>query len=250
MALIKTADEIAQLRAGGELLARGVEALLAAVRPGITTNELDAVFCASVKKSGGEPSFLNYRGYPRAVCLSVNDQVVHAIPGDRILENGDLLSVDCGLKYKGLYTDMARTVPVGEVSPEAMALLETTKESLRVALKEMVPGKTTGDIGAAIQQFAEAKGYSVVRALVGHGVGHAVHEEPSIPNFGKRGSGAPLKAGMVIAVEPMVNIGGSEVIIEDDGWTVRTADGTLSAHFEDTIVITDAQPEIVTTHAS
>ncbi len=246
MALTKTAEEIAIMREGGRILAHALEQVMKAVAPGITTLELDRVFEKEVRAAGAVPSFLGYRGYPNALCTSVNDEVVHGIPGNRTLKEGDIIGVDGGVQYKELFTDMARTIPVGEISEQAAHLIQITKEAFDAAVQVMKPGNTIGDIGATIQQHAEDAGYSVVRELVGHNVGHAVHEEPSIPNFGTTGSGVVLEQGMTLAIEPMVNIGDSKVTFDEDGWTVRVADGTLSAHFEDTIAITETGAEIIT----
>lgn len=246
MERLKSPEEIKTLAEGGRLLAQGVERVLEAARPGVTTDELDAIFQEYAKSVDATPSFLNYKGFPKAICACVNDEVVHAIPGDRALEEGNVFTVDCGLIYHGLYTDMARTVAIGEITDEARNLMETTREALALATKAIRVGNRIGDIGAAVQGLAESRGYSVVRALVGHGVGYAVHEDPAVPNFGEPGSGSELRPGLVIAIEPMINIGGPDVVVDDDGWTVRTADGTLSAHFEDTIAVTEDGPQILT----
>ncbi|MBI2411462.1 MAG: type I methionyl aminopeptidase [Candidatus Kerfeldbacteria bacterium] len=246
MALIKTPKQIQALREGGKILANAMAVLIDAVRPGMTTNDLDALFVKTIQQHGAESSFLGYRGYPKSICTSINDEVVHAIPGKRVIAEGDILSLDCGVRFKGFCTDMARTIPVGIITAEAQKLIRITEESLRLGVQELVPDNTIGDIGAAIQTYVEAENFSVVRVLVGHGVGEDVHEEPQVPNYGQPHTGPRLAAGMVLAIEPMVNIGSARVVFEDDGWTVRTFDGTLSAHFEDTIVITERGPEILT----
>lgn len=246
MSLIKKADEIQRMREGGRILAQALKRVEVAVELGVTTEELDNIFMKYIKKEGAEPSFLGYRGYPKALCTSVNDEVVHGIPGDRTLQTGDIIGIDGGVKYNGMYTDMARTIPVDAISSDAQQLIAVTKKAYERAVEVMLVGNTIGDIGATVQEVAEAAGYQVVRALVGHGVGHAVHEEPSIPNFGKRGTGLQLEAGMTLAIEPMVNIGTFNVVVDNDGWTVRVSDGTLSAHFEDTILVTEQGPEILT----
>lgn len=247
MGVIKTPKEVQALREGGVILAEAVEETLAAVRPGITTDELNRVFVAALTRHGGaEPSFLGYKGYTKSICTSVNNEVVHGIPGSRVLQEGDIIGVDCGVRYKGFCTDMARTVGVGAISEKAQQLIDVTRQSLEHALAVMKPGNTIGDIGAAVQHTVEKAGYSVVRALVGHGVGESVHEEPQVPNYGRAGSGLQLEAGMVLAVEPMVNEGHYDVVFENDGWTVSTNDGTLSAHFEDTIAIGAEGPEVLT----
>lgn len=245
--MIKEPGEIQTMRESGQILALGMEKTLLAVEPGITTDELDKIFVTTIKSLGAEPSFLGYRGYPKSICTSVNDEVVHGIPSKRVVHEGDIIGVDCGVRWNGYCSDMARTVPVGEISQEHKLLLEVTQKSLMLAIKEAIPGNTIGDIGATVQEYVEDHGYAVVRALVGHGVGKNVHEDPSVPNFGKRGTGVKLQAGMVLAIEPMVNMGSAEVEFdEDDGWTVRTADGSWAAHCEDTIAITDDGPEILT----
>lgn len=234
------------MREGGRLLAEAVRIVIDAVRPGVTTAALDDIFVSVIGAMKAESSFLGYHGYPKTICTSVNDQVVHAIPGDRTLQEGDIIGIDCGIRYKGFCTDMARTVPVGAISSDAQQLIDATRESLARAIALVREGACIGDIGATVQEHVEALGYSVVRDLVGHGVGESVHEPPPIPNYGTRGRGERLRAGMVIAIEPMVNIGSPTVVFSDDGWTVRTEDGTLSAHFEDTIAVTQEGFEILT----
>ncbi|MFC1598279.1 type I methionyl aminopeptidase [Patescibacteria group bacterium] len=246
MSLIKTAEEIALMREGGKLLAQAIAVVVEQVRPGVSTDELDQVFTETLRGLGAEPSFLGYKDYPKSLCTSLGDEVVHGIPGERVLRDGDIIGVDGGARYKGFCTDMARTIAVGEPSEEVAQLLKVTEEALDIGIGQMVPGNTLGDIGAAIQEHAETNGYSVVRALVGHGIGEGVHEEPAVPNFGKPGQDDKLEPGMVLCLEPMINIGKHDVVMEDDGWTVRTKDGTLSAHFEDTIVVTEGKPEILT----
>lgn len=247
MSVIKTPEEISFLRESSAILAKGVEVTLAAVKPGVTTDDLNTLFDTTIRSLGAEPSFLGYHGYPKSICTSINEEVVHAIPGSRILREGDIIGVDCGVRFSGYCSDMARTVAVGKISPQAQQLIEVTKNSLELAKKVLFPGNTIGDIGASVQEYVEAHGYSVVRVLVGHGVGKHVHEEPSIPNFGKRGTGIRLEAGMVLAIEPMVNIGKPQVDFDEiDGWTVRTKDHSLSAHFEDTILITPSGPDVLT----
>lgn len=247
MALIKTEAEIQIMKEGGAILAAGMKALLPRVEPGITTEELDQLFVKTIRAHGAESSFLGYRGYPKAICTSVNDEVVHAIPGKRILKEGDIIGLDCGVRYKGYCTDMARTVGVGTIDSEAQRLIDVTRTALERAIDVMRPENRIGDIGHAVQSWVEKHGYTVVRVLVGHGVGTDVHEQPAVPNYGKQGTGMRLAPGMMLAVEPMVNKGTADVLFdEDDGWTVRTADGALTAHFEDTILITDARPLVLT----
>lgn len=254
MSVIKTHQEIQRMREGGAILADALYALIDMARPGITTNELDAFFAECIAMRGAEASFFGYHGYPKSICTSVNDEVVHAIPNDRALEEGDIIGLDCGVRYNGFCTDMARTIGIGTILPEAQKLIEVTTESLRRAIPMLRVGNHIGDIGYAIQSYVEPFGYSIVRVLVGHGVGESVHEDPQVPNYGKKGSGLRLQEGMVLAVEPMVNVGAADVEFdEDDGWTVRTADGSLSAHIEDTIAITANGPLVLTapshTHA-
>lgn len=246
MSLIKTEKELEALRASGRILAHGVEETLKAVRPGISTEELDALFEETIRGLGAEPSFLGYQGYPKSICTSINDEVVHGIPGKRILKEGDIIGVDCGVRYNGMCTDMARTVAVGSINSATQQLITVTEEALRIGIQQARPGNTTGDIGSAIEGFIQPYGYGIVRVLVGHGVGESVHEDPQVPNYGSAGSGTRLEVGMAIAIEPMVNIGGDEVVMDDDEWTVRTDDSSLSAHFEDTLLITAQGPEVVT----
>ncbi|MFH1207398.1 MAG: type I methionyl aminopeptidase [Patescibacteria group bacterium] len=240
MIRIKNAEDIAKLAEGGKRLARVLHHVASEVRPGVSTAELDESAERLIVKLGGQPSFKGFNDYPAATCISINEGVVHGIPSSkRIIKSGDVVGVDIGMKYQGLFTDMAATVPAGKISAEAKKLIEVTKKSLDKAIALVKPGVPIGDIGHAVQQYAESFGFSVVKSLVGHGVGYAVHEEPRIPNFGKRGQGIRLSAGMVIALEPMVNIGGDEVVTLSDGWTIVTSDGSCSAHFEHTIAVTD-----------
>lgn len=246
MALIKSPERIRAGRESGAILAAALDVLIAAARPGVTTNALDALFVSTIEARGAQSAFLGYKGYPKSICTSINDQVVHAIPGPTALKEGDIIGLDCGVIYKGFYTDMARTIGIGHITPEAQQLIEVTARALDQGIEQMIPGNHIGDISYAVQQTIAPYGYGIVRVLVGHGVGDAVHEEPNVPNYGQAGRGMELKAGMVLAVEPMVNIGGKDVVFGDDGWTVSTADGTLSAHFEDTIAIGEHGPEILT----
>ncbi|MFH1170543.1 MAG: type I methionyl aminopeptidase [Candidatus Vogelbacteria bacterium] len=250
---IKSSAEIEILRAGGRELAKVLAALTSAVRPGITTRSLDTLARELIHQAGGEPSFLNYRPvgaptpYPAALCVSVNDEVVHGIPGERVLEVGDLVGLDLGLKYHGLYTDMAVTVAVGEVSAEAQALLDVTRQALSAGIVVAKAGATTGDIGFAVATaISDRHKYGIVTEFGGHGVGHRVHESPEIPNVSLPGSGERLVPGLVIAIEPMIIIGSGKVITADDGWTVKTKQGGLSAHFEHTVLVTNNGGEILT----
>lgn len=249
---IKNQLEIKAMRAGGRVLANALQQVAAAVRPGITTDELNTLAERLVREQGATPSFLGYghemgTPFPATLCTSVNNAVVHGIPSKKaVLQAGQIIGLDLGCWYEGFCTDMAVTVSVGQASPAARKLIKVTEAALNEGLRYVRAGGRVGDIGHAVQSFVEAHGFSVVRQLTGHGVGRAVHEEPSVPNFGKPGTGARLDAGMTIAVEPMVNAGSAEVDTLDDGWTVVTADGGLSAHFEHTVLITDKGYEILT----
>lgn len=246
MITIKKPEEIKKLAQGGKLLASILKKASKACKVGANLLEIEAKIDQWIEESGAKPSFKNYQGFPSSVCISVNEEVVHGIPRSYKIKEGDLVSLDCGLIYKGLYTDMAVTIPVGMVSLEAEKLVKVTKKALDIGIKQAKPGNTVGDIGAAIQKYVEKQGLSVVRQLVGHGVGYKVHEEPRVPNFGKAGTGPELKEGMVLALEPMVNLGEAEVIFGDDGWRVTTVDNKLSAHFEKTIAITKRGSKIIT----
>ncbi len=246
MIVLKSPVEIEMMREAGRVTAVALRLVGEAVRPGVTTGELDAIAEEYIRSQNAKPAFLGYHGFPATLCTSVNEQVVHGIPGKRVLNEGDILSVDCGAVVDGFFGDSAMTFPVGAVSAEARALMDATQSSLESGIAKMRPNMRLYDIGAAVQQVAEAAGFSVVREYVGHGIGRAMHEDPQVPNFGQAGRGAQLKPGMVFAVEPMVNAGGFEVRSLDDGWTVVTADGSLSAHFEHTIAITEDGPVILT----
>ena len=251
--IIKTKEEIETIREGGKRLAGVLEKVKAMVKPGISTWELDQYAEKLIKDAGDYPAFLNYKpegartAYPASLCVSVNDEVVHGIPNkNKILKEGDVVSLDLGLRHKGLYTDMATTVGVGEISNSSKKLLETTEKALMIGIEAARVGNRIGDIGHVIESFVRPHHYGIVEILAGHGVGKAIHEDPYIPNFGKAGTGAKLEKGMIIAIEPMVNNGTKNVVLEKDGWTFRTADGKKSAHFEHTILITDGEPEILT----
>lgn len=246
MIVIKTPDEIALLRKAGSIVGRAFEELKKYVRPGITTGELDKIAEDLIRKAGAQPGFKGYNGFPATICASVNNEVVHGIPGLKKLKSGDIISIDMGSLYKGYYGDSAVTFPVGEVTEEVQRLLEVTKKSLYLGIEQAVVGNRIGDISAAVQAYAEENGFGVVRDFVGHGIGKNLHEEPQVPNFGKPGHGPRLQSGMAIAIEPMVNIGTHEVIMLSDGWTVVTSDGNYSAHFEHSLAITDGQPLILT----
>jgi methionyl aminopeptidase len=244
--VIKSPVEIEMMREAGRITAKALRLVGEAVRPGVTTRALDKIAEEYIRSEGAKPAFLGYHGFPATLCTSINEQVVHGIPGKRMLTEGDILSVDCGAVVDGFFGDSAMTFAVGEVNPEARALMDATRDSLDAGIAKMRADMRLYDIGAAVQQVAEAAGFSVVREYVGHGIGRAMHEEPQVPNFGQAGKGVQLKPGMVFAVEPMVNAGGYEVRSLDDGWTVVTADGSLSAHFEHTIAVTEDGPVILT----
>ena len=243
---LKSAREIAGIRAAGRIAARALEAAHRAIRPGLSLKELERTCAESIRSEGGSPTFLGYRGFPAAACVSVNEEVVHGIPTDRRLCEGDLVKIDVGVTRDGFIADMARTFAVGEVDGAKRALAEATEASFWAGCKAACPGNRVSDIGHAVQEFVEARGYSVVRELCGHGVGLELHEEPSIPNFGPSGQGVRLVAGMTLAIEPMVNAGGFAVRTLDNGWTVVAADGKPSAHFENTVLVTENEPEILT----
>jgi methionyl aminopeptidase len=243
---IKSLDELESMRHAGAIVGATLVVLKEAVAPGMTTRELDVVASREIKRLGGKPAFKGYRGFPATICASVNNEIVHGIPGERVIEEGDLVKMDVGAIVDGFIGDAAVTVGAGETSGEARALIEVTRRSLEKGIEAAKDGARVGDIGAAVQSYAEGLGYSVVREYVGHGVGRFLHEEPQIPNYGPAGKGTLLRTGMTIAIEPMVNIGGWQTRLLDDQWTVVTADGTLSAHFEHTIAITDGEAEVLT----
>lgn len=243
----KSAAEVAVMAEAGRRLAEVHAALAKAVAAGVTTAELDAVAAAEIKARGCKPAFVGYRGYPATLCVSVNDEVVHGIPSKtRRLAEGDIVGLDLGLVWKGFCADSAVTHAVGRVSAEASRLMETTRRALETGLAAARPGGRVGDIGESVQSVAEKAGYSVVREFVGHGIGRALHEDPPVPNYGKAGAGLRLMPGMVLAIEPMVNAGGPDVKVLADGWTAVTADGSLSAHFEHTVAVTQDGPRVLT----
>lgn len=243
---IKSAREIESMRAAGKIVAETLEKIKEVVKPGITTKELDLIAEEYIRKNHGIPAFLGYSGYPASICASVNDEVVHGIPSQRVLNDGDIVSIDIGAFYDGYCGDAARTFEVGNVSPKAKRLIKITQESFFKGIVMAVEGKRLQDISHAIQTYVESNGYSVVRALVGHGIGKNMHEEPQVPNYGVPGKGPRLTAGVTLAIEPMVNEGRFHVKTLSDGWTVITSDGSLSAHYENTIAITANEPEILT----
>jgi methionyl aminopeptidase len=245
MVILKSPNEIEKIRQSNVIVVEILEILRQKVEPGTNTLELDQISEELALDRDAKPAFKGYRGYPYSLCASVNQQVVHGIPSKRPLKEGDILSMDFGISYQGYYGDAAITVPVGKVSPVAQRLMATTKEALFSGIEQAAPGKRLSDISHAIQSRAEAVGFSVVRQFVGHGIGKALHEDPQVPNYGKPGMGIRLKPGMVIAIEPMVNAGGYEVKTLDDGWTTVTKDGSLSAHFEHTVAITEEGPVVL-----
>jgi len=245
MIYLKSPQEIEKIRKSSRLVARALKYLKAFIREGITTEELDRLAEEYIKRHGGIPAFKGYRGYPRSLCVSVNEEVVHGIPGKRRLKEGDIVSLDLGVLMDGYYGDAAITVPVGKVSELAKKLIKVTEEALYRGIEMARPGNRLSDISHAIQTHVEKAGFSVVREFVGHGIGKQLHEEPQVPNFGPPNRGPRLEPGMVLAIEPMVNTGTWEVRILPNGWTVVTADGGLSAHFEHTVAITDNGPEIL-----
>jgi methionyl aminopeptidase len=243
---IKSEKEMVAMRSAGAVVGATLTVLEEAVRPGIKTRELDAVAYKEIIRLGGKPAFKGYRGFPATLCTSVNDEIVHGIPGDRVLQEGDLVKMDVGAVVDGFIGDAAITVAVGGVSREAKDLMQVTRRSLENGINAARNGARVGDIGSAVQTFAETRGYSVVREYVGHGVGRFLHEDPQVPNYGTAGKGPLLRVGMTIAIEPMVNIGDWHTRVLEDDWTIVTVDGSLSSHFEHTIAITDGEPEVLT----
>jgi methionyl aminopeptidase len=242
----KTTEEVEAIARSGALLSGCLDMLVEHAAAGTTTAHLDGLAERYIVERGGTPAFKGYHGYPATITSSVNEQVVHAIPGDYALREGDILSIDCGVILDGWVSDAARTVPIGKISAAATRLLETTEASLAAGIAACRPGNHVGDIGHAVQTVVEAAGFAVVRSLVGHGVGRAMHEEPQVPNFGAPGTGPVLLEGMVLAIEPMVNVGHHDVVTGADGWTVTSRDGSLSAHFEHTVAATAAGPRVLT----
>jgi len=247
MIYLKTDEEIELMRVANKLVSATLAEVAKHIQPGVTTQKLDKIAEEFILNHGAIPLFKGYKGFPNALCISINDQVVHGIPGTYQLKNGDIVSVDCGVKKNGYCGDSAYTFEVGEVAPEVKKLLQTTKEALYEGIKNAVEGRRIGDVAHSIQVYCESKGYSVVRELVGHGIGKDMHEEPEVPNYGKKRYGALLKNGMCIAIEPMINLGTKNVRFEKDGWTVRTRDGKPSAHFEHTVAIRPGKADILST---
>ncbi len=244
----KTAEEVDKIKQSADILGRAHGEIAKHVKKGVKTSFLDKVAEEFIRDHGAVPSFKGYNGFPSSLCISVNEVVVHGFPSEYELKDGDIISVDCGVFHQGFHSDSAYTYPVGEVPPSVLALLSATKDSLYLGIEQAVFGNRIGDIGHAIQKFVEAKGYTVVRELVGHGLGRKLHEAPEVPNYGKKGSGPLLKQGMVIAIEPMINLGTRNIVQEKDGWTIRTADRKPSAHYEHTVAIFEDRTEVLTTH--
>jgi methionyl aminopeptidase len=243
----KTREEIELMRESAQLVSKTLGLLAPYIVPGAIPLELDKMAETFIRDHGGEPGFLGMYGFPNSLCMSPNAQVVHGIPGKKAMQNGDILSVDCGVFMNGFYGDHAYTFPVGEVAKETSELLEVTKASLYAGIKEVVEGNRIGDIGAAIQEYTESRGYGVVRELVGHGLGTKMHEDPQVPNYGKHGRGKKIQEGLVIAIEPMINLGTHRIKQLPDGWTILTADGKNSAHFEHDVAVINGKPEILST---
>jgi methionyl aminopeptidase len=247
MIIYKTEEEIELLRKSAILVSKTHAEVAKFIKPGVQTRKLDKIAEEFIKDNGAIPGFLGYEGYPNTLCISVNQTVVHGIPSDYQIKEGDIVSIDCGVILNGFFGDSAYTYPIGEVDQEVLKLLKVTKESLYKGIENAVEGKRLGDICSAVQIHAESNGYSVVREMVGHGVGRNLHEKPEVPNYGKRGSGIKLKRGLVLAIEPMINMGKKEIRMEEDGWTVNTIDGKPSAHYEHTIAVRKGKAEILTT---
>ena len=243
---LKNPGELDMMRRAGRIVAGLLEHVARLVQPGIRTKDLEAASAAYLQSAGAKPAFLGYRGYPATLCVSVNDEVVHGIPGNRKLKDGDLVSLDAGAVVGGWYADAAVTVPAGQASAEARRLMETTAQALRQGIATVISGRRLSDISHTVQQIVETAGFSVVRDFVGHGIGRALHEDPPIPNFGPPNLGPRLRPGMVLAIEPMVTLGGADVRVLEDGWTAVTVDHSLAAHFEHTVAVTEQGPEILT----
>jgi methionyl aminopeptidase len=246
MIVRKSERELEAMARAGEVVAEVLELMGESIRPGVTTGELDRLAEKHIQSRGGTPTFKGFRGFPASICASPNAMVVHGIPGKYVLESGDLLTVDVGVTREGFVADSAYTFAVGEIEPEAQRLLDACQAALEAGIAEARAGNRIGDISAAVQHVTEEAGFSVVRTLVGHGVGRTMHEEPQIPNFGEPGRGPELAPGMTLAIEPMITAGDAEVVLADDGWSISTADGSLSAHFEHTVAVTDDEPRVLT----
>lgn len=244
----KTLNEVLKIKESADILGRVHGELAKYVKEGVKTSFLDKVAEEFIRDHGAVPSFKGYNGFPFSLCISVNEVVVHGFPSVYELKDGDIISIDCGVFHQGFHSDSAYTYPIGDVSPSVIALLKATRDSLYLGIEQAKFGNRIGDIGHAIQKFVESKGYTVVRELVGHGLGRKLHEAPEVPNYGKRGSGPLLKEGMVIAIEPMINLGSRNIVQEKDGWTIRTSDRKPSAHYEHTVAIFEDRTEVLTTH--
>lgn len=248
MIYLKTDEEIELLRISNQIVSKTLAEMAKMIAPGVTTEDLDKRAEEFIRDHGAVPGFLGYGGFPKSICTSVNEHVVHGIPSKKdVLKDGDIVSVDCGAYINGFHGDSAYTFAVGEVKPEVLKLLQTTKESLYLGIEQAVEGKRLGDIGYAIQSYCEAQGYSVVREMIGHGVGRSLHESPEVPNYGRRGYGSMLKSGMTIAIEPMINMGKRHIAFGNDGWTTYTADHSPSAHFEHSVAIRKGKADILST---
>jgi methionyl aminopeptidase len=243
--VLKTKGEIELMDEANRIVHRVLDEMGRRIAPGVTSRELDRIAERMIRQAGGVPAFLHYRGYPATLCIAIDDVIVHGIPSDRKLVEGQIVGIDCGVLYKGYYGDAARTFAVGEVGEEAKRLLKVTEEALHLAVEQVRPGGRLSDIGSAIQRHAEEHGYSVVREFSGHGVGASLHEDPQVPNYGPPGKGPKLRPGLVLAIEPMVNAGTKEVRMDADGWTARTADGSLSAHFEYSVAVTESGARVL-----
>ena len=246
MSLLKSAKEIELIRAASKIVSETIKDLIGYIRPGLSTEQINQRVKALIVEQGGQPAFLGYRGFPAATCISINNEVVHGIPGSRQLKKGDIVSLDVGVELNGYFGDAAITLPAGKISKEAEKLLSVTKAALVKGIEQAISGNRLSNLSCAIQQFVEENGFSVVRQFVGHGIGSQLHEEPAVPNFGVMNQGPELLSGMVLAIEPMVNQGDYRVKVAEDGWTVLTRDGSLSAHFEDTVAVGENGPEALT----
>ncbi len=244
---LKSEEEVLLIKESAQVLGKTHAEVAKWIKPGVTTKQLDKIADEYIRDNKGIPSFKGYNGFPASLCISLNETVVHGFPSQYVLKEGDVISIDCGVKLHGFHSDSAYTYPVGTVSTEAMNLLKRTKQSLYLGIEQAVEGKSVGDIGFAIQSYVERFGYGVVRELVGHGVGRNLHESPEVPNYGKKGQGPKLKEGIVIAIEPMITLGKRTVVQEKDGWTIRTADRKPAAHFEHTVLVRKGKAEILTT---
>ena len=249
MITLKSAHEIDLMRRAGKITAAARAVAGEMVRPGVTTREIDSAVEHFIRQQGAVPSFLNYNGFPASACISINDEVIHGIPGDRVLQDGDIVSVDVGAYVDGFHGDCAATFACGSISPEAQRLIDVTRQSFFEGIRFAKEGYRLYDISAAIQEYVESNGFSIVREFVGHGIGAHLHEDPAVPNYGRKGRGPRLLRGMTLAIEPMVNAGKADIWQLSDGWTVKTQDGKYAAHYENTILITDGEPEILTAPA-